>query len=135
MLFRKPVLTLIIISIVIISVTGTSFAHRMLIEPVEDGKIRVIFDDGTSSSEADVAVYDAEGEKLKEGLVDEEGYFSYEDIPGAASIVSSDSMGHRAEWEIGEEAPESGVNFLRVLVVVFVFGLVSAVFYYKKKKT
>ncbi|ACB86038.1 hypothetical protein V2B37_12880 [Natranaerobius thermophilus JW/NM-WN-LF] len=107
-------------------------AHLMLIEPVEDGKIQVVFDDDTIASNAEVTVYNENDEKIKEGEVDENGKFSYPEE--AEFIVADDGLGHRAEHAVGEDSNEQLPRELTIGVVLVVLALIAGIFKYRSSK-
>jgi len=109
------------------------FAHLMLIEPVEEGKIQVVFDDGTTCRHSEVVVYDENEQEIKQGEVDEKGKFSYppED---AELIVADDGFGHRAEYVVGEDPHQALPRGPTIAVVLAGFVLVAVIFQYRVKK-
>lgn len=109
------------------------FAHLMLIEPVEEGKVRVIFDDGSAARHAEVVVFDENEKELARGDVDRDGYFSF--APEKAELlVAEDGFGHRAEFVTGEEVRQFLPRGPVVAVVLLGFALVSGFFQYRVQK-
>ena len=86
----------------------SAFAHKVnIFAYVEGGKIYTesYFSDGKKCVESKIEVFDNQGNKLLEGLTNEEGMFSFkipvEDaIDGDLKLVLTASMGHRAEYII-----------------------------------
>lgn len=76
----------------------TVFAHRMLIDMVEDGLFKVRYDNGQISREAIVRAYDQNHQLLFEKQVDQNGYVSYTNDIHVARLVADDGLGHRASW-------------------------------------
>ncbi len=111
------------------------FAHLMLIEPVEEGKVQVLFDDGSAARHAEVVVYDENEEEIERGDVDGEGYFSF-DPEQAELLVADDGFGHRAEYVVGEEAQQVLPRGPVVAGVLFGFVFIAGFFQYRiQKKT
>lgn len=115
--------------------SATAYAHKMTIEPLEDGVIQVHYDDGSFSSRTEVTVYNSNDEELALGELDDEGKFTYDASEDAEYIVADDGMGHRAEWTIGEEPSSSShaSKYIKIGVVVLVLVAVAGI-YYKRKK-
>ncbi|MBP1969466.1 hypothetical protein J2Z83_001570 [Virgibacillus natechei] len=116
--------------------SNTVFAHRMIVETVEDGLIHVRYDDGTDAPLAVVSIYDEDGKQLVEGEVDEDGYFYYDEEIDVHRIVADDGMGHRASSVSEEE--ESIVEkiplFIRALLGVSVLLFIASTFYFRSNK-
>jgi len=117
---NKPYLILIFIFLIIMIVDISVFAHKVnIFAYVEGGKIYTesYFNDGKNCIDSRIEVFDNQGNKLLEGLTDEEGMFSFE-VPsegliiGDLKLILTASMGHRAEYiipanELGESVAES----------------------------
>ena len=105
---NKPYLILIFIFLIIMMVDISVFAHKVnIFAYVEGGKIYTesYFNDGKKSIDSKIETFDNQGNKLLEGLTDEEGMFSFEIpseevIEGDLKVVLTASMGHRAEYII-----------------------------------
>ena len=105
---NKLYLILIFIFLIIIMINISAFAHKVnIFAYIEGGEIYTesYFSDGKKCVESKIEVFDNQGNKLLEGLTDEEGMFSFkippEDaIDGDLKIVLTASMGHRAEYSI-----------------------------------
>jgi len=84
------------------------FAHKVnIFAYVEGDKVYTesYFNDGKKCIDSKIEVFDNQGNKLLEGLTDEEGMFSFEIpskdvIDGDLKVVLTASMGHRAEYII-----------------------------------
>ena len=84
------------------------FAHKVnIFAYVEGDKVYTesYFNDGKKCVDSKIEVFDNQGNKLLEGLTDEEGMFSFEIpsedvIDGDLKVVLTASMGHRAEYII-----------------------------------
>lgn len=125
---------LIIMSILLI-IAVPVYAHKMSIEPVEDGIIKVQYDDGGISSRAEVTVYNSNDEEIEKGKLDEKGQFTYDTSKDAAYIVAEDGLGHKAEWKVGEEVKSDtgGSKALKIGAVVLVFAAIGFISYKRKK--
>lgn len=106
----------------------------MLIQPVNDGLIQVVFDDDSIAYRSDVVVYDANGEILKEGRADLDGYFDYSDVLNPVTIVASDDWGHRAQWEVGADEPKILPRAPMAIGVLVIFGAIGGYFQLRMKK-
>jgi len=80
------------------------FAHKVNIFAYIEGDrvyTESYFNDGKKCIDSKIEVFDKQGDKLLEGLTDEEGEFSFEILQeGDLKIVLTASMGHRAEYSI-----------------------------------
>lgn len=110
-----------------------AFAHLMLIEPVEEGVVKVVFDDGTIARHAEVAVYDENGKAIKRGDVGGDGKFSYSP-EDAKLLVADDGFGHRAEYVVGEDPYKALPRGPTIALVLAGFALIAGVFHYRVKK-
>jgi len=105
---KKLYLILIFIFLIIIIMDVSVFAHKVnIFAYVEGDKVYTesYFSDGKKCVESKIEVFDNQGNKLLEGLTNEEGMFSFkippEDvIDGDLKIILTASMGHRAEYII-----------------------------------
>lgn len=123
----------VLCSLLLLLSASPVFAHLMLIEPVKEDKVKVVFDDGSIARHAEVVAYDHNGEELARGDVDEEGYFRY-DSEEAELLVADDGFGHRAEYVVGEETSQSLPRGPGVALVLLGFVLIAGVFHYRVKK-
>ncbi|ABR46753.1 hypothetical protein Amet_0526 [Alkaliphilus metalliredigens QYMF] len=112
------------------------YAHKMLIEPIEDGVIKVNYEDGSVSSRTEVVVYDSNGAEILTGSLDENGYFYYDTDLDATRIVADDGLGHRVEWQVGDPAVYSnhGSKWKKISLVVAIFVVIGSVFFLRNKK-
>jgi len=105
---NKLYLILIFIFLIIIMMDVSVFAHKVnIFAYVEGDKVYTesYFNDGKKCVDSKIEVFDNQGNKLLEGLTDEEGMFSFEIpsedvIDGDLKVVLTASMGHRAEYII-----------------------------------
>ena len=105
---NKLYLILIFIFLIIIIMDVSVFAHKVNIFAYVEGDrvyTESYFNDGKKCVDSKIEVFDNQGNKLLEGLTDEEGMFSFkippEDvIDGDLKIILTASMGHRAEYII-----------------------------------
>ncbi|MGN9164320.1 hypothetical protein ACTNDY_03395 [Tissierellaceae bacterium HCP3S3_D8] len=132
----KNIRSIVIIMVILLISAIPAYAHKMTIEPVEDGVIKVHYDDGSFSSRTVVTVYDSNGEELESGKLDEEGKYTYDKDKDVSYIVAEDGLGHKDEWKVGEEvkADSGGSKTLKIVGVVAVLAIVGIVSYKKKGK-
>jgi len=125
---------LIAIAILLVSAVP-AYAHKMTIDPVEDGIIKVQYDDGSFSERTEVKVYNSKDEVIEEGKLDEEGKFTYDKSKDVSYIVAEDGLGHKAEWKIGEETKKDsgGSKGLKIGAVVLALAIIGGISYKKKK--
>ncbi|MBA7521904.1 hypothetical protein ES705_14016 [subsurface metagenome] len=105
---NKLYLILIFIFLIIIMINISAFAHKVNIFAYVEGRgiyTESYFSDGKKCIDSKIEVFDNQGNKLLEGLTDEEGMFSFEvpaedAIDGDLKLVLTASMGHRAEYII-----------------------------------
>lgn len=133
----KNIKSIIMILAVILISLSPVYAHKMTIEPVEDGIIEVLYDDGSFSSRTEVTVYDSKGEIIDSGKLDEEGKFAYDTSGDAAYLEASDGLGHKDEWKVGEAVAGSsgGSKALKIGAVVLILAGVAGFSYKKKGKS
>ena len=109
------------------------YAHRMLIDLLEDerGVLQVKYDDGTVAPNAAVKMYDEDGDIVKEGTTNEDGYFNYSSPGNVEEVVADDGLGHRARTKYeGEEEFWDGVpRYMRGLLGVSVLSFIAALTY------
>ncbi len=133
-MFSRTLLIITILALLVLILPASpAFAHLMLIEPVEEGKVRVVFDDGSPNPHAEVIVFDEDENETARGDVGREGYFSYP-VEGAAVLVAEDNFGHRAEYVVGEEAHQALPRMPTVSAVLAGFLLIAGIFHYRVKK-
>ena len=111
---NKLYFILIFIFLIIIMINISAFAHKVnIFAYIEGDKVYTesYFNDGKKCIDSKIEAFDKQGNKLLEGLTDEEGTFSFEVpaedvIDGDLKLVLTASMGHRAEYII--QADELG---------------------------
>ena len=130
-MFSRILLSITVLAVlVLILPVSTVFAHHMLIEPVEEGKVRVVFDDGSPNPHAEVIVFDEDENETARGEVDRDGYLSYP-AEDAAMLVAEDNFGHRAEYVVGEDAHQALPRVPTVSAVLAGFMLIAGIFHYR----
>ncbi len=105
---NKLYLISIFIFLIIIMINISVSAHKVNVFAYAEGEkiyTESYFNDGKKCVNSNLEVFDNQGNKLLEGLTDEEGMFSFEIPPedvidGDLKIVLTASMGHRAEYII-----------------------------------
>jgi hypothetical protein len=105
-------------------------AHRMVIEEVGEGAIKVCYEDGRFSRRTVVVVYDQQGTEIARGDLDDEGIF-YFPPERAMLIEADDGLGHRAELALGREAKEELPHSMTVAAVFSGFLLIACVFQFR----
>jgi len=96
----------------------STFAHKVnIFAYVEGDRIYTesYFNDGKKCIDSKIEVFDNQGNKLLEGLTNQEGVFSFE-IPqkdGELKIVLNASMGHRAEYTITADELKDTVGVIK----------------------
>lgn len=131
----KNIVISVFLSLMLVSLfTAPVLAHRMLIKPVEDGVIKVAYEDGRFSRRTEVFVYDHQGVELYSGKLDEHGYFHYPPEMDAALIVADDGLGHRVEWRVGDPYTTGIPRGITVAGVVTAFCLIAAFFHLRVRK-
>ncbi len=88
-------------------VSTSAWAHKVTVFAwVEDNTVytQSKFSGGRSAKNAQIAVYNAAGEKLLEGRTDTQGRFAFTPPqPEELRIVLMAGSGHRGEWNVAEE--------------------------------
>jgi len=129
---RKITATLLVLFIIILFVTPVS-AHRMLIEEISEGVVKVGYEDGRFSRRTVVVVYDQQGEEIARGALDGEGLFYYNPAD-AVLIEADDGLGHRTELVLGEEIADELPRGLTIALVSVGFLLIAGFFQYRLVK-
>ena len=120
--------------ILLISLSASpALAHRMLIEPVDEGLIKVVYEDGRFSRRTEVFVYNLQGEELHSGKLDNQGYFHYPPELDAVLVVADDGLGHRVEWHVGEDFSMGSPRGITITIVVILFCLIAGFFHLRVK--
>lgn len=132
----KNIKVFVLTIIMLFTFITPAYAHKMLIEPVKDGVIKVMYDDGSFSERTEVTVYDSNDEVIEKGKLDDEGKFYYDKDKDVSYIVAEDGLGHKAEWKVGEEVKNDsgGSKTLKILAVLIVIGAVTIISMKKKQK-
>lgn len=132
----KKARSIIIIMIMVLISSIPAYAHKMNIEPLENGIVKVHYDDGSFSSRTEVTVYNSNDEVIETGKLNQEGKYTYDTNQDISYIVADDGMGHRAEWKVGElvEVRGGGSKFIKIGIVVLVLGAIAGISYRKKAK-
>jgi nickel transport protein len=127
-------LRIIILLLIFIVLQGSPvFAHRMIIEEVDDGLIQVFYENGNVSRRTEVVAYDEQGNEMVRGPLDGDGLFAY-DPEKVILIVADDGLGHRAELILGEEIGQALPRVPTVIAVLGVFVLIAGLFHYRINK-
>jgi len=114
----KLYLILIFTFLIIIMMDVPVFAHKVNVFAYVEGKkiyTESYFNDGKKCIDSKIEVFNNRGNKLLEGLTDEEGEFSFE-VPsedGDLKIVLTASMGHRAEYSISADELSSAAGLIK----------------------
>ena len=133
-MFSRTLLFITVLALLVLILPASpAFAHLMLIEPVEEGHVRVVFDDGSPNPHAEVIVFDEDENETARGDVDRDGYFSYP-AEGASKLVAEDNFGHRAEYVVGEDAHQALPRVPTVSAVLAGFLLIAGIFHYRVRK-
>ncbi|MEE8564035.1 MAG: hypothetical protein V3S96_00370 [Atribacterota bacterium] len=115
---NKLYLILIFTFLTIIMMDVSVFAHKVNVFAYVEGKeiyTESYFNDGKKCIDSKIEVFDNQGNKLLEGLTDEEGKFSLE-VPsedGDLKVVLTASMGHRAEYSISADELRGAVGLIK----------------------
>ncbi|GAE28144.1 hypothetical protein JCM9140_4349 [Halalkalibacter wakoensis JCM 9140] len=72
---RLFIISLLLLTIILITNPSTTHAHRLVIEPLEPGEIRVVYDDSRFSTRTTVTVYVVNGIVLQTGGLDDQAIF------------------------------------------------------------
>ncbi len=123
---KRVVSIALLVAVLMMVISLPSFAHKMIIEPVGEGQVKVMYDGGNPATRASIKVYNENDEVIEEGPVNEEGIFEF-DASKASYLESDDGMGHKDIWEVGDEvkAPDNSSKFLKIGIVVVVLAAVA----------
>lgn len=135
---HKLYLTIILLTVFLFSSALPVYAHKMLIDLVEPGKVAVFYEAGSFSERTKVIVYDENMNELAQGNLDESGHFSFSQDLNAFIISADDGMGHKVSMQIGDiqqasQQPRS-TKFMQVFAVLISMIIISYYFYKKGKK-
>ncbi|MGF7184371.1 putative GH25 family protein [Desulfitispora alkaliphila] len=132
--FKKVIVTALILNLFfMLVVSNDAHAHRMIIRPVEEGLVRVVFDDDTVAV-ADIVITDLDGTEILTGQTDGDGYFKYDPNLEGMKMVADDGVGHRVQWVIGEPVQEHGSLWLRATGGVLFLAVIAGLFHMRNKK-
>ena len=131
--FKRYLFPVIITLCLIFLLPSTVSAHRMIVEPVEEGIVKVIYDGGRIARRAEVVVYDEAGSEIARGGLDEKGHFYYPLDQGDVQVVADDGLGHRAEWKTGDSHGDGLSRAVTVILVLLGFVIIALVFHYRVK--
>ena len=130
----------LLVFLLVIMGSTPALAHRMLIEVIDEGvidegAIKVRYDDGTMAGKASVTFYNEDGQVLEEGITNEGGIYYYDLNMKPNRIVADDGMGHRARWVAGQtDAWDYFPRWQRALLGVAIFLFIAAISYYRKNR-
>ncbi len=109
-------------------------AHCLLMEPVEEGAIKVYYNDGRFSMRTEVIAYDDQNREIMRGSLDENGYFHYPTDEEIVLLVADDGLGHRAELFLHSETAEAVMPMgFTVTLVVAGFIALAGIFHYRNR--
>lgn len=109
----------------------TVYAHGMDLKLVEPGVLKVEYDGGGFSPRTEVTIFDAKGNELGKGSVDEEGKYSFDPSLKVHRAIADDGMGHRAEYKEGVEHRD----IPKVPVIIGIFAAIGVIFLVFNKRT
>jgi nickel transport protein len=128
---RCQALAIIVIILVICFLpVSTVLAHKMVIEEIGEGAVKVGYEDGRFSRRTVVVVYDQQGTEITRGELDDDGIFYYPSEQ-AVLIEADDGLGHRAELALGQESHEEPPRGLTVAAVFSGFVFIAGVFQFR----
>lgn len=132
----KTITKILLAVFLLLVIITPAYAHKVILEPVEDGIIKISYEDGSISSRMQVTVYDSNGTEVLAGGLDENGYFYYDVVSDAALIVADDGLGHRLEWQVGEHMVYSNhtAKWMKMALVVLSFIGFGLFFLWRSKK-
>lgn len=135
LLKRMIILTLIVGGIAVVH-SQPVYAHKLIIDPVEPGIVKVEFSDGTSPvATATVTVFNEKNEEIFKGPLDERGMFDYSAYDQAAYLIADDGMGHRVRWNVGDPKAVGGTSKLIPITITLIALLaVAGIFYIRSSK-
>ena len=122
---------MIVVFLAVFSPTAT-LAHKMIIEPIGEGAIQVIYEDGSFSTRTKVTVYNQEGDSIDSGYLDSYGYFYY-DKAQAHLLIADDGIGHRSEWQIGKEIAIKTAPYRWITALIVILTSCAIACYYSFK--
>ena len=132
--FNRHLVSCVLTLFLIFLFSAPVSAHRMIVKPVEEGVVTVIYEGGRKARRAEVVVYSEKGEEIARGSMDENGHFHYPVDQGDVRIVAEDGIGHKAEWRSGDSYEEELPRGLTVTLVFLGFVIIALIFHYRIKK-
>ncbi len=131
----KVIFMISFLIILLISFASPTSAHRLVIQPVEPGTIKVIYDDGSFSTRTVITVFNEKGIEVANGTLDSEGNFHY-DVKIAKFFVANDGLGHRTEWTVGHDVVyiSDPHRWITAGIVIIICIIISLYFSMKTKK-
>lgn len=131
----KGLKNILLVAMIFVLFTVPVYGHKMIIEPVEPGMIKVHYADGSFSQDIRLTLYNEAKEEISTGTLDETGSFYYEDGSEVAYIVADDGMGHRVEWRVGDPVKTSSSlgKWIKMALVAIAFLGIAVFFQYRKK--
>ncbi len=134
-MIKKMGWTVLLVFLLVIMGNTPALAHRMLVEVIDEGAIKVRYDDGTMAGRARVTFYDEDGQILEEGITNEGGIYYYDLNVNPNRVVADDGMGHRARWVEGQtDAWDYFPRWQRAFFGVAIFMFIAAISYYRKNR-
>lgn len=100
---RSVHIILLIIILLIISITGNATAHSIQVDVIKQTiEIEAYYGDGKPVKNADVTVYDSDGEVYLTGKTDDDGKFKFEvtEADTGKLTITVEQTGHKAEVEV-----------------------------------
>ncbi len=128
--FQKIKATFLLVLLIAILPAAPVLAHRMIIEEVSEGVVKVGYDDGRFSRRTEVVIYDQQGMEIVRGSLDDDGMFYFQ-ANNALLVEADDGLGHRAELVLGECAPKELHRGLTVALVSTGFILIAVLFQFR----
>lgn len=125
---------MLLVAAVVLVIDAPVSAHKMYVEPVEEGVVQVYYEGGRTPRRCEVVVYNQRGEEIARGGLDEDGLFHYPADQGDVRVVANDGMGHRSEWRTGDAHGQGLPRFVTVVLVVLGLLGVAAFFNQRAKK-
>lgn len=123
-------ISVIALTLIILFLPSISRAHGLFLTLEEPGVLKAEYDGGGFSPRMEVVIYDANGNELDRGKVDENGEFHFDPSLDVASAEVDDQMGHHATYEAGK----TQTQIPKLPVVIAVFVVVAIIFVVNGKK-
>lgn len=126
----RKIVALVLI-LVFLSIPTVVLAHGLTLTLVEPGVLKAEYEGGGFSPRMTFTLYDADGEVVLEGPIDDNGEFHFDKSLEFEKAVVDDGMGHKASYVKGSE-PRTEIP--KIPVVIAVFAVVGIIFYVHNKK-